>query len=114
MRYIAAYMLATLGGNANPSSADVAKILKAGGISVDQEEAERLVSELSGKDLNKLMAEGSNKMASIPAGGAGPAVTVSSGSAPSATATAGSAAGAGKKEEKVEEEEGDMGFGLFD
>ena len=36
MRYVAAYLLATLGGNASPSSDDVKSILSSVGIEVDE------------------------------------------------------------------------------
>ena len=108
MQIIAAYMLATLGGKESPSVEDVVAILKSVNSSVDKAEAEKVVAELSGKSIDSLIAEGSKKLASMPAGGA----------APAAAAGAAPAAAAGKKEEKkvevVEEEEADMGFGLFD
>lgn len=71
----------------------------------------QVVSELTGKDLETLIKEGSEKLASVPSGG---------GAAPAAAAAAAPAAGGAaesKKEEKKEEEEEedeDMGFGLFD
>ena len=109
MRYISAYLLATLGGNQSPSAADIEKILKAGGVEVDSSAVEKLLAELSGKDINALVAEGSSKLASMPAGGSAVA------SAPAAAAAGGAAAPSKKEEKKVEEEvEEDMGFGLFD
>ncbi len=36
MRYVAAYLLATLGGKANPTDADVKKILSSVGIEADE------------------------------------------------------------------------------
>lgn len=58
MRYVAAYCLATLGGNKSPSAADVKKILGSVGIEVDEEKAKKVISELSGKDLNEVIAAG--------------------------------------------------------
>ena len=37
MRYVAAYLLATLGGKANPSKDDIIKILESVGLDVDDE-----------------------------------------------------------------------------
>ena len=37
MRYVAAYLLATLGGNSSPSKEDVEKILESVGLEVDDE-----------------------------------------------------------------------------
>ncbi|KAF5335984.1 hypothetical protein D9611_006288 [Ephemerocybe angulata] len=110
MRYIAAYLLLQTGGNASPSAADIKKLLDVAGIETDEERLSKLISELEGKDINELIAEGSSKLASVPAGGAGAASAA-------APAAGGAAAAEEKKEEKVEEKEesdDDMGFGLFD
>ncbi|KAG2011511.1 60S acidic ribosomal protein P2 [Coprinopsis cinerea AmutBmut pab1-1] len=111
MRYIAAYLLLVTGGNASPSADDIKKLLGTVGIESDDERLEKLLSELQGKDINELIAEGTSKLASVPSGGAG-------GAAPAAAAGgAGDAAAEEKKEEKEEEKEesdDDMGFGLFD
>uniref|UniRef100_A0A147A816 Large ribosomal subunit protein P2 n=1 Tax=Fundulus heteroclitus TaxID=8078 RepID=A0A147A816_FUNHE len=115
MRYVAAYLLAVLGGNANPSAKDIKDILGSVGIEAEDERLNKVVSELNGKDINEVMNSGLSKLASVPAGGAV--------AAPVAAAAAGGAAGAApaaveeKKEEKKEESEEsdeDMGFGLFD
>jgi len=37
MRYVAAYLLAVLGGNSNPSKEDIEKILESVGLDVDAE-----------------------------------------------------------------------------
>ncbi|KAG5647461.1 hypothetical protein DXG03_009392 [Asterophora parasitica] len=112
MRHIAAYLLLQIGGNASPSAEDIKKLLATVGIDADESRLESLVSELSGKDINQLIAEGSSKLASVPSGGGGGAVAAASsgGAAPAAAAEE-------KKEEKAEEKEesdDDMGFGLFD
>lgn len=110
MRYVAAYMLATLGGNKAPKEEDLKKILGSVGVEYNPELAKKVVSELSGKDLEELIKQGSEKLATVPAGGAGKA-------APAAAAAADSGkAEEKKKEEKEEEEEEDedMGFSLFD
>ncbi|KAJ6172211.1 60s acidic ribosomal protein-domain-containing protein [Penicillium chermesinum] len=95
MKYLAAYLLLNLAGKESPSASDIKELL----------------SELEGKNIQELIAEGTTKLASVPSGGAG-------GAAPAAAAAAGGAAPAAeeKKEEAKEEEESDedMGFGLFD
>ncbi|KAK0188798.1 60s acidic ribosomal protein-domain-containing protein [Armillaria mellea] len=111
MRYIAAYLLLQIGGNASPSAADIKKVLSAVGIEADDDRLSSLISELSGKSIDQLIAEGSSKLASVPSGGAGGAApaAASGGAAPAAAEE--------KKEEKEEEKEesdDDMGFGLFD
>ncbi|XP_023693095.1 60S acidic ribosomal protein P2 isoform X1 [Paramormyrops kingsleyae] len=115
MRYVAAYLLAVLGGNSSPSAKDIKNILGSVGIEADDTRLNKVISELNGKDVNEVLNAGLSKLASVPAGGA-----VAAASAPGAAAPA--AAGAApaaeeKKEEKKEESEEsdeDMGFGLFD
>ncbi|EHK47605.1 60S acidic ribosomal protein P2 [Trichoderma gamsii] len=110
MKHLAAYLLLTLGGNASPSAEDVKAVLSSVGIEAEDERLEKLISELSGKDVNELIAAGSEKLASVPSGGAG-------GAAPAGGAAAGGAAAAEaveEKEEEKEESDEDMGFGLFD
>lgn len=115
MRYVAAYLLAVLGGNENPKAADIEKILGSVGIDVDEEKLSKVISELKGKSINDVIAEGQAKLASVPSGG----VVASAGGG-------GASAGGGdskeevkeekeeKKEESEEESDDDMGFGLFD
>ncbi|KAJ3239284.1 60S acidic ribosomal protein P2 [Chytriomyces hyalinus] len=112
MKYIGAYLLATLGGNETPSAKDIKKILSSVGIEAEDSRIENLLSELEGKNIADIIAEGTKKMASLPAGGA--AAPAAAGAA--APAAGGAAAAAPKKEEKEEKEESDddMGFGLFD
>ncbi|XP_062186075.1 large ribosomal subunit protein P2A-like [Phragmites australis] len=114
MKFVAAYLLAVLAGNPNPSAEDLTAILESVGCEIDNEKMELLLSQLSGKDITELIAAGREKFASVPCGGGGVAVA--------AAAPAGGGAGAApaaeaKKEEKVEEKEesdDDMGFSLFD
>jgi len=57
MRYVAAYLLAVLGGNENPSAGDIEKILGSVGIDVDQERLSKVISELKGKDINEVSGD---------------------------------------------------------
>ncbi|RDB23712.1 60S acidic ribosomal protein P2 [Hypsizygus marmoreus] len=110
MRHVAAYLLLQIGGNAEPSADDIKKLLSTVGIEADDSRLSTLISELKGKSINDLIAEGSSKLASVPSGGGGAAAAPSGGAAPAAAAEE-------KKEEKEEEKEEsdeDMGFGLFD
>lgn len=109
MKYIAAYLLLVQAGNSDPSVADLSKVLESVGIEVDSEKAEKLIKEVSGKNAEELIAEGIEKLSSVPSGGA--------------AASAGGAAAGGASEEAAEEEaaeeeadesDDDMGFGLFD
>lgn len=85
-----------------------ARVLCAVGVDSDADAATLLIKELEGKNVEEVIAEGREKLASVPAGGA----VVAAGGA------GGAAAGgaAPKEEEKPEEEEEDedMGFSLFD
>ncbi|CAM4518494.1 unnamed protein product [Leuciscus chuanchicus] len=114
MRYVAAYLLAALGGKDSPSTGDIKKILESVGIEADDTRMSKVVSELNGKNVEEVIVQGFSKLASVPSGGA---VAVSSSAAPSAAASAAAPAAEEKKEEKKEESEeseDDMGFGLFD
>merc|ERR1712189_7144 len=115
MRYVAAYLLAALGGNNNITTDDIKTILESVGVGYDEERAEIVVNQCQGKSIAELIEAGSAKMASMPAGGGG------GGGAPAAAASGDAAAPDAveeKKEEKKEESESgsddDMGFGLFD
>ncbi|XP_026314600.1 60S acidic ribosomal protein P2 [Hyposmocoma kahamanoa] len=111
MRYVAAYLLAVLGGKASPAAADLERILSSVGIEADSEKLKKVIAELSGKDVEELIASGREKLSSMPAGGA---------AAPAAAAAPVAAAAEDKKEEKEakkeesESDDEDMGFGLFD
>lgn len=54
MRYVAAYLLATLGGNENPSASDIKAILSSVGIDVDSERLDVVIKELSGKNIHEV------------------------------------------------------------
>jgi len=112
MRYVAAYLLAVLGGNENPSEADVKKILSSVGIDVDAESLKKVIGQLKGKNLEELMAEGRKKLASMPT--AGPAAAAAPAAATAAAKTADAPKAKEKEPEPEPEEDEDMGFGLFD
>merc|ERR1712203_396055 len=109
MRYVAAYLLAQLGGNDAPDAAAIKAILGSVGVDADEEKMNKVISELSGKAIADVLAEGKEKLASVPAGGAAPAA----GAAAAGGAEEAPAAEA-KKESSSEDEDEDMGFGLFD
>ena len=100
MKHIAAYLLAVLGGKAEPEAKDVIEILKSVDAKYDEEKINQLCSELKGKNIEELIEEGKKKMSTI---------TVAA--APAAAAPA--EAKEEKKEEEEEEEEGDFGLDLF-
>jgi len=58
MRYVAAYLLAVLGGNENPSAADIKKILSSVGIDAEDDKLKKVIGELNGKNIQELIVEG--------------------------------------------------------
>ncbi|KAL4861838.1 60s acidic ribosomal protein-domain-containing protein [Aspergillus spectabilis] len=76
MKHLAAYLLLTLAGNTAPTATDIKEVLGSVGIDADEERLKQLLSELQGKDIDELIAEGSKKLAtgvgSAPAPGPGP------------------------------------------
>merc|ERR1711974_416226 len=108
MKHLAAYLLLGLGGNTSPSAADVKAVLESVGIEADSDRLDKLISELEGKDINELIASGSEKLASVPSGGAGGAAA-SGGAAAAGGAAEAEAAPEAAKEEEKEESDDDMG-----
>mmetsp|Transcript_24560 Transcript_24560/g.43592 ORF Transcript_24560/g.43592 Transcript_24560/m.43592 type:complete len:110 (-) Transcript_24560:299-628(-) len=104
MRIIGAYMLAYLGGNANPDAAAVTSILDSIGEKPDEERLKLFMSQVEGKDIADVIEAGSKKLGAVPSGGGG------GGGAGGADGGDGEA----KKEEKKEEEEEDGGFDFSD
>ncbi|XP_053984287.1 60S acidic ribosomal protein P2 [Hylaeus volcanicus] len=113
MRYVAAYLLAVLGGKASPSQNDIEKILSSVGIETDGEKLKKVISELNGKSIDDLISQGREKLSSMPIGGGAAAPAGAAAAAPAAPAEE-------KKEEKKpakeesESDDDDLGFGLFD
>ena len=58
MRYVAAYLLAVLGGNNSPKAKDIKKILTSVGIDADDALLNKVIDELNGKSIEELIAEG--------------------------------------------------------
>lgn len=110
MKYLAAYLLLVQGGNTSPSAADIKSIVESVGIEAEDSRINELLSSLEGKgSLEEIIAQGQQKFASVPAGGA-----AVSGGASSGAAAGGEEAAEEEKEEEKEESDDDMGFGLFD
>ena len=61
MRYVAAYLLAVLGGNSSPSDKDLKKILSSVGIDADDACMKKVISELKGKNVEDVMASGTSR-----------------------------------------------------
>merc|ERR1712154_543275 len=95
MRYVAAALLAGLGGK-DVNASNIKSILGSVGIEAEKEKIDLVCKELAGKDIEELIAEGQTKLASMPAGGGAAAPAAGGAAAPAAEA---------KKEEKKEEPE---------
>ena len=58
MKYLAAYLLLVIGGNATPSADDLSSVITAAGGEFDGDRAAALIAELEGKDIHELIAAG--------------------------------------------------------
>jgi len=109
MRHLAALLLLKAGGNANPTAEDITNLLSTVGVDVDAERLTQLLSDLEGKDISELIAEGQKRL--VVAGG----VAAPAGAAPAAASGAAPAAEKPKEEKpKVEEVDAlDGGMDMF-
>lgn len=107
MKYLAAYLLLVNAGNATPSAADIKSVLSSVSIEADDEKISKLLAEVEGKSAEDLIAEGNEKLSSVPTGAA-------AGGAASAGAAAGDAPAEEAAPAEEEESDDDMGMGLFD
>ena len=101
MKYIAAYLLAQIGGCATPDAAKINAILESVGIAPEAAAVEALLGKFEGKNVDELIAEGSSKLAVVGGGAAAPAA-------------AGAAAAPVEEEKKEEEEVVEMAGGFDD
>ncbi|KAF4660047.1 60S acidic ribosomal protein [Perkinsus olseni] len=109
MKYVAAYLMAVLGGNDEPTEEDVKNILSSVDAECDDEMLAKFFAQVKGKNVQEMIATGLTKLGSIASAGARPAAA--------AGAAAGAAEAAPAEEEKPveeEEEEEEMDFDLFD
>ncbi|KAF0905441.1 hypothetical protein E2562_004410 [Oryza meyeriana var. granulata] len=63
MRFVAAYLMATMGGNPSPTKDDVRAILGAVGADVDEDKLDLLFARIADKDVTELIAVGREKFA---------------------------------------------------
>merc|ERR1712147_120873 len=61
MRYVAAYLLSSLGGNESPTTNDIKTILESVGVGYDEERAQIVVNQCKGKSIAELIAAGSKR-----------------------------------------------------
>jgi len=110
MRHVAAYILAVMGGQKDPSEKDVKAILNSVGIEPDSKNLAVVINQLKGKNVFQLIQEGQALLANLdmPSGGGG------GGGAAAAAVEEAPAAEEKKPESESEESDSDMGMGLFD
>merc|ERR1712198_4354 len=110
MRHVCAYLLAAMGGNA-ASAANIKAILASVGVEADDKQLDIVIQKFAGKNIEKLIAEGSVLLGAMGGGGG-----ASMGAAADGGAADAPKAAEEKPAEKEESEESDddMGFGLFD
>ena len=65
MKYIAAYMLAKLGGKENPKVEDIKEIIESIGIEYEEEKAEEICFKLNHKNINEIINDGKSKLTEI-------------------------------------------------
>ena len=109
MRHVAAYILAAMGGNPNPSEKDIKAIMNSVGIEPDSKQLKIVMDQLKGKDIFQIMEEGQSLLADMSIGGDGAGGTGSAAVAPVEEVKEEK-----KPVEESEESDSDMGMGLFD
>ena len=65
MKYIAAYILLSLGGKKDVSEKDLSEFFKAIGAQADDAQIKNVVETLKGKNLNELATKGLPKLATL-------------------------------------------------
>uniref|UniRef100_A0A8C8YTR8 Large ribosomal subunit protein P2 n=1 Tax=Prolemur simus TaxID=1328070 RepID=A0A8C8YTR8_PROSS len=68
--YVASYLLAALWGSLSPSAKDIKRIPDSFSIEGDDNQLNKVISELNGENMEDVIAQGSGKLACVPAGGA--------------------------------------------
>jgi large subunit ribosomal protein LP2 len=96
MRYIAAYLLATIGGDANPSKDKITAILNAAGVPIEGGAIDALLAKLAGKTLAAVISDGTAKLSVVGGGGGG-----GGSAAPAASSAPAAAPAPVKKEEEA-------------
>lgn len=112
MKVIAAFLLAKLGGNENPTKDDLKKIFESVGAEVDEGKIDLLFFLVKDHDVTELIAAGREKMAALSSGG--PAVAMVAGAGGDAPSAAEPAAETKKVEEEKEESDDGGMMSLFD
>ncbi|VVB04328.1 unnamed protein product [Arabis nemorensis] len=111
MKVISAFLLAKLGGNENPTKADLKKIFESVGAEFDEEKIDLFFSLIKDHDVTELIAAGREKMGALSSGGGSAVATVvgARGDAPSVAEPASET----KKKVEEEKEESDDGEGMM-
>lgn len=111
MKFIAAYLLAVLGGNENPNAENLNKILNSVGIQTDNEKVEKLLKELNGKNVYDVISTGLQKLTTVPTTGI--STTTTSNSSSSSKESKVEEKKEEKKKEEPKEESDEVNFFFF-
>ncbi|CAL9248263.1 unnamed protein product [Arabidopsis halleri] len=116
MKVISAFLLAKLGGNENPTSNDLKKILESVGAEIDETKIDLLFSLIKDHDVTELIAAGREKMAALSSGGPAVAMVAGGGGGGGGASAAEPVSESKKKVEEVKDESSDDAgmMGLFD
>ena len=109
MKYVAAYVLLSLGGKTSVTEKDLSDYLKGIGSEVNDDQVKAVVAALQGKSLNELATKGLTKISSMSVGSSGPAPAQATGGKAPAQAKA-----APKEAPPVEEPEPEVDMDIGD
>ena len=73
MKHIAAFALLVLGGNEQPTAADVEKVLKDSGVKAEPDKIAAMIAAFNGRNFHQMVEGGLAKMASMGSAAAAPA-----------------------------------------
>ena len=107
MKYVAAYLLLSLGGKQNITEADLSSFLKGIDSEVNEDQVKAVVAALKGQSLSELSTKGMAKLSTLSVGTGSGATSSNAAPAPAKAAPAKEE----KKEEKVEEPAEDLDLG---
>ena len=69
MKYLGAYLLAAIGGEASPSADKIKEILGAAGMEVEDDLVSLVISKMEGKSVSEVLASGLSNLEAVGGGG---------------------------------------------
>ncbi|CAH8388777.1 unnamed protein product [Eruca vesicaria subsp. sativa] len=114
MKVVAAFLLAKLAGNENPTKDDLKNIFDSVGAEFDQTKTDLFFSLVKDHDVTELIAAGREKMGALSSGGGAVAMVAGGGGGEAASAAEPAAETKKVEEEKEESDDGEGMMSLFD